>query len=108
MTVCLATVAAVALSACAVALAGSKNAPIESVSRSDKGATELAQSIFEGKGKHLVRAKFVTVPPGHDPVATTKRPIAGFPRRGKSFAILTTGCAHLAITPNKSQEQRLP
>ena len=44
----------------------------------------------------------MTIPPGHDPVATTTRPIAGFPRKGKSFAILSTGCAHLAIRPNNS------
>jgi hypothetical protein len=85
------------------ALASSKSAPIESVPRSDQGATELAQSIFEGSEAGLVRAKFVTIPPGHDPVATTTRPLAGFPYKGKSFAILTTGCAHLAIKPDKSQ-----
>jgi hypothetical protein len=47
-----------------------------------------------------VQAKFVTVPPGNDPVATTTRSIAGFPRKGESFAILSTGCAHLAIRKN--------
>ena len=94
---------ALCVSLAASALAGSKNDPIEPVSRSNKGATELAQSIFEGNEANLVRAKFVTIPPGHDPVATTTRPIAGFPRKGKSFAILTTGCAHLAIRPNNSR-----
>lgn len=97
-------IGALSVSLAATALAGSKNDPIEAVSRSNKGATELAQSIFEGNEANLVRAKFVTVPPGHDPVATTTRSIAGFPRKGKSFAILTTGCAHLAITPNNSQK----
>ncbi len=99
----LAAVAILGAGLAATALAGSKDDPIEPVSRSNKGATELARSIFEGNGAKLVRAKFVTIPPGHDPVATTSRPIAGFPRRGESFAILTTGCAHLAITPNNSQ-----
>ncbi len=101
--VALAAVAILIASLAATALAGSKSDPIEPVSRSNKGATELAQSIFEGNEANLVRAKFVTIPPGHDPVATTTRPIAGFPRKGKSFAILSTGCAHLAITPNNSQ-----
>ena len=37
------------VSLAATAFAGSKNDPIVPVSRSNKGATELAQSIFEGK-----------------------------------------------------------
>lgn len=84
----------------ASAFAAKEDHPIKPVSRSDEGATKLAQSIFEGNNKKLVRAKFVAVPPGHDPVATTTRSIAGFPRKGKSFAILSTGCAHLAIRKN--------
>ncbi len=87
----------------AAALAGTKDDPIKPVPRSDKGATKLARSIFEGNDKKLVRAKFVTVPPGNDPVATTTRSIAGFPREGKSFAILSTGCAHFAIRKNSSR-----
>ena len=49
-----------------------------------------------------MQAKFVTVPPGNDPVATTTRSIAGFPRKGESFAILSTGCAHFAVRKNNS------
>ena len=86
----------------AAAFAAKKDHPIKAVSRSDEGATKLARSIFEGNNKELVQAKFVTVPPGHDPVATTTRSIAGFPRKGKSFAILSTGCAHFAIRKNDS------
>jgi len=83
------------------ALAGKgKNRPIKPVPRSDKGATRLAQSIFEGNGRKLVRAKFVAVPPGRDPVATSRRSLSGFPRKGKSFAILSTGCAHYARYKN--------
>ncbi len=86
----------------AVALAGGKSHPIKPVKRSDEGATNLARSIFEGNGKRLVRAKFVSVPPGHDPVARSSKSVAGFPRRGGSFAILSTGCAHLALRKNHS------
>ena len=96
-------VAAIGILAAALgtaALASKKAHPIKPVSRSDKGATSLARSIFEGNGRKLVRAKFVSVPPGHDPVARTSRRIAGFPRRGRSFAILSTGCAHYAIRKN--------
>jgi len=84
----------------ATAFAGKKDHPIKPVSRSDNGATRLARAIFEGNGKNLVRAKFVSVPPGHDPVAWTRKRIAGFPRRGQSFAILSTGCAHYALRKN--------
>jgi hypothetical protein len=86
----------------AAAFAAEKSDPIKPVSRSDAGATKLARSIFEGNDKKLVQAKFVTVPPGNDPVATTTRSIAGFPRKGGSFAILSTGCAHFAISKNNS------
>ncbi len=86
----------------AAALAGTGKHPIKPVSRSNKGATKLARSIFEGNDKKLVQAKFVTVPPGNDPVATTTRSIAGFPRKGGSFAILSTGCAHFATRKNNS------
>jgi hypothetical protein len=83
----------------AAALAG-KHRAIKPVKRSDRGATNLARSIFEGNEKRLVRAKFVSVPPGHDPVARSRKHIAGFPRRGESFAILSTGCAHFALRKN--------
>jgi len=77
---------------------------ITPVPRSDRGATELARSIFENPNSKLVRSKFVTVPPGHDPVATTTKSIAGFPRKGESFAILSTGCAHYALWKNVSTD----
>ena len=90
------------LDSATVAFAGKSHGSIKPVSRSDEGATKLARSIFEGNNKKLVRAKFVTVPPGGRPVATTTRSIAGFPRKGGSFAILSTGCAHFALRKNNS------
>jgi len=73
---------------------------IRKVARSDHGATRLARSIFEGNGQRFVRAKFVTIPPGHNPVAVSTRRISGFPRRGGAFAILSTGCAGIVKTKN--------
>ena len=73
---------------------------IRKVARSDRGATRLARAIFEGNGRRFVRAKFVTVPPGHNPVAVSTERISGFPRRGGSFAILSTGCAGIVKTKN--------
>lgn len=75
---------------------GKKNRPIKPVSRSDKGATQLVRSIFEGRNKRLVRAKFVAIPPGNDPAAISTRKLRGFPRRGGEYMILSTGCAHFA------------
>lgn len=72
------------------------------VDRSDASATHLARSIVEGGSPDLVRSKFVTVPPGGQPVAISQKSLSGFPRKGGSFAILSTGCAPLADNPNKS------
>lgn len=90
----LAALAALAISS--IANAGGKKKPIRPVARSDKGATKLARSIFEGNRKRLVRAKFVSIPPGHDPAAISNKRLRGFPRRGGNYIILSTGCAHFA------------
>ncbi len=79
-----------------------KQRPIEPVKRSDKAATELAKTIVQGDPKTVVNAKFVTTPPGGVPVAIGHERIGNFPRRGKGFAILSTGCAPLADNPNNS------
>ena len=89
------------LAVAAVAVAA-KQKPIKPVDRSDDAATELARSIVEGNAKTVVRSKFVTVPPGGQPVAIGQSPLSGFPRKGGSFAVLSTGCALLADNPNKS------
>jgi len=73
---------------------------ISRVARSNSGATHLARAIFEGNRRRFVRAKFVTTPPGNGPVAISTRSVSGFPRRGGAFAILSTGCARLAVTRN--------
>ena len=73
---------------------------MRAVERSQDGATHLAQSIFQGARPDLVRAKFVTIPPGGEPVAISTRRLAGFPQRGRAFAILSTGCARAADNPN--------
>lgn len=95
-----AAVAALAGAAIATHQPGPKR--ISQVPRSDRGATHLARSIFEGNKRNLVRAKFVTVPPGNDPVGISTKRLSGFPRRGQSFAILSTGCARVADNPNRS------
>ena len=100
--------AAIAVAASTGAQASSKGT-IKAVPRSTAGATKLVRAIFEGKLQNLGSARFVTVPPDHDPVAISTKKLDGFPRgapvprgRGKAFAILSTGCAHLADHPNNS------
>lgn len=91
-----------ALTGAGVATSKSGGSAIKPVRRSDDGATRLAKAIFQGNRKRLARAKFVTTPPGNHPVAVSKKKLAGFPRRGGSFALLTTGCPRFADRPNKS------
>lgn len=87
----------------AIAIAQPGTAGIRKISRSDRGAFALARSILQGTSqRHLVAAKFVTVPPGNDPIAVSRTRLAGFPLKGKAFAILSTGCARLADNRNRS------
>lgn len=65
------------------------------------GATHLARSILQGNQNRLIRARFVTRPPGGSPVAISTKRLAGFPRRGGAFAILSTGCARIADNKNR-------
>ncbi len=91
------------VAALGIAFAKPSKTGIRKIARSDRGATALARSILQGNSnKKLVTAKFVTVPPGNDPVAVSRTRLAGFPLKGKAFAILSTGCARLADNRNRS------
>lgn len=98
----IASAAVMSLAVAAVAV-GDKQDPIDPVNRSNRAATELAQSIVQGNPDTVINSKFVTVPPGGAPVAVGRSPLAGFPRKGSSFAILSTGCALFADRPNNSE-----
>lgn len=98
----LALVAGAAMATGAFASHQSGPKGIDAVSRADRSATHLARSIVEGSPKTVVRSKFVTVPPGGQPIAIGEKRLSGFPRRGSVFAILSTGCSLLADNPNKS------
>ncbi len=63
---------------------------ISPVDRTSKGATALAK-VMAANPKTIIAAKFVAVPPDHHPVAISTKPLAGFPRSGKRYAILTNG-----------------
>lgn len=84
------------------AVSKSGGGKIKPVARSDKGARNLAKAIFQGNPKRLANSKFVAAPPGNKPIGVSTKKLAGFPQRGGSYAILTTGCARLADNKNKS------
>jgi len=58
-------------------------------------ATLLARAMMANPHQ-LLSGRFAAVPPDNFPNAISTEPLAGFPRRGKSYAILTNGCAQLA------------
>jgi hypothetical protein len=50
------------------------------------------------------RAVFSSVPPGSKPAAVSTTKLAGFPNKGNSFGILTTGNARKADDPNDAPD----
>ena len=67
----------------------------------DPSATAVARAMADDP-KIIKRAVFSAVPPGSKPTAVSTTRLAGFPRSGKSFAILTNGNARSADDPNTS------
>lgn len=59
------------------------------------GATLLARAMMANPHQ-LLSGRFAAVPPDNFPNAISTEPLTGFPRHGKSYAILTNGCAQLA------------
>ncbi len=64
-------------------------------------ALPLAQAVAEDRSV-IEHAVFSAVPPSGKADAVSTTPLAGFPRKGASFAILTTGHAEYAVLPNTS------
>lgn len=65
------------------------------VTESHAGAQMLARTMMVDS-RQLINARFAALPPDSHPNAISTEPLAGFPRRGKAYAILTNGCARLA------------
>lgn len=95
---------------CAGALAcggpGAAQARIEALPNVDsqfrKGSTALAKAIAADPSV-VRRATFSLLPPGGRPAAISTTKLAGFPRAGSSYAILSTGDARYADRPNRSE-----
>ncbi len=68
---------------------------ITPVLESHAGATLLARTMMANPNQ-LVSGRYAALPPDNQPNAVSTEPLAGFPRNGKSYAIMTNGCAVLA------------
>ena len=66
-----------------------------------KGATTLAKAIAQSPAR-IKRGSFSIIPPSGRPAAISTTRLAGFPRHGKSFAILSNGDARYAGRKNNS------
>ena len=96
------------VAATAVALVGataSADAAIRALPSQDsqfrRGATDLAKSMAQNP-RQIKRGRFSIIPPGGRPAAVSTTRLAGFPRHGKSYAILSTGDSRRAGSKNNS------
>lgn len=69
----------------------------------DPSATPLAKAMA-GDPAIVRRAVFSALPPSSRPAAVSTTRLAGFPRSGKSFAMLSTGNARLADDDNDAPD----
>jgi hypothetical protein len=88
-----------------IAVPATASADIEALPNVDsqfrKGSTALARSIAVDP-KTVRRGTFSMLPPGGRPAAISTTRLAGFPRHGRSFAILSNGDARYAGRRNTS------
>ncbi len=66
-----------------------------------RASRKLARAIV-ANGRWIRGASFSAIPPFGAPAGVSTKRLAGFPRHGKSFGILTTGDARLADDKNDS------
>src|SRR4051794_35226856 len=99
--VCRWGVAAAAVGASAAAPAAARAKIIEYPR--NPSATPLARAMANDRSI-VRRAVFSALPPSSKPAAVSTTRLAGFPRRGESFAILSTGNARLADDPNDAPD----
>ena len=69
----------------------------------DPSATPLARAMVNDQSI-VRRAVFSALPPSSKPAAVSTTRLAAFPRKGRSFAILSTGNARLADDPNDAPD----
>lgn len=70
----------------------------------DPSAAQLAASLANGSNV-ITGAEYVEGPPSGAAVLVGTEPIAGFPREGESFAVLSTGAAADVYAPNEQPDR---
>ena len=70
-----------------------------SAETSDPTAGQLAEALASGSNV-ITGAEYIEGPPSSQATLVGTEPIAGFPREGNSFALLSTGAAADAYLPN--------
>src|SRR5688572_800423 len=89
-----------------VALAGAAfvscvlSAPAEAAITPTRSAERIARAITPAPALVASTTKFSVIPPDNQPVGISTTPLAGFPKRGKAFGILSTGDVRLADDKN--------
>lgn len=69
-------------------------------------ATPVAKAMVRKRDRGIIRrAVFSALPPASKPAAVSTTKLAGFPRRGNSFAILSTGNASYADDPDDTGDK---
>jgi hypothetical protein len=71
---------------------------------SDPSAGQLAASLASGSNV-ITGAEYLEGPPSGNAVLVATNPIAGFPREGDSFAVLSTGAAVDVYAPNEQGDR---
>ena len=88
-----------------LALASPSDAAIRALPSQDaqfrRGATDLAKSIARNH-RQVKRGRFSIIPPGGRPAAISTTRLAGFPRHGKTYAILSNGDSRRAASSNST------
>ncbi len=98
-------IGAVAVAVAAVGGATSAEAKISALPSQDsqfrKGSTALAKAMAQSPAR-IKRGSFSIIPPGGRPAAISTTKLAGFPRHGSSYAILSNGDSRYAARKNNS------
>ncbi len=92
-------VAAASMTAAAVPAESKITALPSQDSQFRKGATGLAKAMARNH-RQVKRGRFSIIPPGGRPAAISTTRLAGFPRHGKTYAILSNGDSRRAASSN--------
>jgi hypothetical protein len=95
--------AALAVPAAVAAQGGSIKAAPDRNGENNRGAERVAKA-FSVKSSYIRRARFSAIPPFSNPSAVSTKRLAGFPLKGGSYGILSTGNALDADNKNSAPD----